>query len=117
MTTSNQKPLSKTGRKSTPPAKRSTKPATKARPPVPQKKPVTPKAPNVIVSKQDKVLGMLRVPSGTTITAIMKATGWQQHSVRGFFAGTVRKKLELNLTSEKINDQRVYRITNTASVK
>ena len=47
---------------------------------------------------------------------MMNATGWQQHSVRGFLAGVVRKKLRLNLTSEKLHDgQRVYRIVESGS--
>jgi Protein of unknown function (DUF3489) len=64
-------------------------------------------------TKQETVLGMLRRPQGATIAAIMKATGWQQHSVRGFFAGVVRKRLKLKLGSNKADGKRVYHLART----
>ena len=61
-------------------------------------------------SKQSRVIAMLQSPAGTTIAAMMKATGWQQHSVRGFLAGVVRKRLKLNLSSKKVDGNQVYQI-------
>ena len=67
-------------------------------------------------SKQARVVAMLRAASGATIDEMVHATGWQQHSVRGFLAGVIRKKLGLNLVSAAAENGRIYRITDhTAS--
>jgi Protein of unknown function (DUF3489) len=66
-------------------------------------------------SKQSRVIAMLQSPAGATIAAMMKATGWQPHSVRGFLAGVVRKRLKLKLASKKIAGARVYQITRAAN--
>src|SRR5207248_9324442 len=61
-------------------------------------------------TKHARILALLRTPAGATIAALMTATEWQQHSVRGFLAGVVRKKLGLNLVSEPTDKGRVYRL-------
>lgn len=68
-------------------------------------------------SKQDDVLSLLRRPEGASLDALVKATGWQKHSVRGFLAGTVRKKLKLPLVSEKVDNIRTYRIGKAKAAK
>ena len=68
-------------------------------------------------TKQSTAIAMLRSPRGTTIDGLMKATGWQQHSVRGFLAGVVRKRLCLNLDSSLVDGRRVYRVTSGKSQK
>ena len=62
-------------------------------------------------TKQAQVVAMLRRPKGATIAQIVAATEWQVHTVRGFFAGALKKKLGLTVTSEKVEGgERVYRI-------
>ena len=68
-------------------------------------------------SKQSRVIAMLQSPAGATIAAMMKATGWQQHSVRGFLAGVVRKRLKLKLGSKKVDGIRMYQIAGVESSK
>jgi hypothetical protein len=61
-------------------------------------------------SKQDEVIAMLRRPEGATIDEVTNATGWQRHTVRGVFSGTLKKKLGLVIDSAKEERGRVYRI-------
>jgi hypothetical protein len=62
-------------------------------------------------TKQALLVELLKRKEGTTIGEVVKATGWQPHSVRGAISGTLKKKLGLAVTSEKVEDRgRVYRI-------
>ena len=63
-----------------------------------------------IGTEHDRIVAMLRLPAGATLASLVTATGWQPHSVRGFLAGVVRKKLGFNLVSEIGAKGRVYRI-------
>src|SRR5712671_2726206 len=65
-------------------------------------------------SKQDAVIAMLRRPEGATVNEVARATGWQRHTVRGLFSGTLKKKLGLTLASAKEERGRVYRIAEPA---
>ena len=67
-------------------------------------------------SKQDAVIAMLRRPEGATVDEVARATGWQRHTVRGVFSGTLKKKLGLTLASGKEERGRVYRVAQPASV-
>ena len=68
-------------------------------------------------SKQSRLIAMLQSPTGASIAAMMKATGWQQHSVRGLLAGVVRKKLMLKLGSKILDGNRIYQIASKGSGK
>jgi hypothetical protein len=96
---------------------RSPRPIPTAASGVAAKKPASAISPAPSASKQSAVLKMLHEPKGTTIADIMKATDWQQHSVRGFFAGIIKKKLALNLVSAKVDGQRIYRIGKSGAAR
>jgi len=99
------KPKSKPKTASRSTSRKTAKPASRKRP-----EPASPKPAAGPDTKHGRIIAMLMTPAGVTIAAIMTATDWQQHSVRGFLAGVVRKKLGLNLVSEQTDKGRVYRI-------
>ena len=86
-------------------------PKTKSNP-LKAKMPETANAQNEVrVTKHDRVLTLLGQPNGASIEDMMQEANWQQHSVRGFLAGTVKRKLGFTLTSTKLEgDVRRYRI-------
>src|SRR6202035_3694466 len=67
-------------------------------------------------SKQDVVIAMLRQPEGATVDEVASVTGWQRHTVRGVFSGTLQKNLGLTLASAKEERGRVYRIAEPAGL-
>jgi hypothetical protein len=68
-------------------------------------------------SKRAQIIAMLRAPGGATIEALMRVTGWQPHSLRGFLAGVIRKELGLNLVSTAAESERVYRIADSTAAR
>src|SRR5436190_13359461 len=85
-------------------------PARAKRPSAPKK--ATPPARKRAAShnKTERVIALLERPEGATLKAIMRATGWQTHSVRGFISGQLKKKMGLNVRSLKREGERVYSI-------
>lgn len=83
-----------------------------------RKRPV--KAPQVVTtppahaSKQGLLLGLLRSAAGATVDQMAEATGWQRHTVRGTISGVLRKKLKLNVVTEKADGGAIYRIVESS---
>ncbi len=114
-TNPNKTTTKKTSAKSNPtPRSKTAAPITVAAetpPPAPDASPRTKEPEFEGATKQDRVLALLSRAEGASIDEMMQATKWQQHSVRGFLAGTVKKKLSFPLTSSKAaGDIRRYRI-------
>jgi Protein of unknown function (DUF3489) len=61
-------------------------------------------------TKTARILALLQRPNGATLETLMKATGWQAHSVRGFLSGQLRKRMHLRLKSSKQDGERVYKL-------
>ena len=62
-------------------------------------------------TKLATLVALLKTPQGATIAALAKATGWQAHSVRGAMSGTLKKAMGLTIVSEKVEGERIYRIS------
>lgn len=70
-----------------------------------------PKAPSKPpTTKAETILGLLRRPKGASIPEMANATGWQNHSVRGFLSGELKKKRSLNVLSDRIDGVLRYRV-------
>lgn len=67
-------------------------------------------APKARVTKLDTILKMLRAKRGAHIQALVEATGWQAHSVRGAIAGQIKRKLGLTVVTERVDGRTIYRI-------
>lgn len=79
------------------------------------KQEVAAEAPAKPKGKLGTLVGLLERPQGATIEAMIEATGWQAHSVRGAMSGSLKKAMGLTVTSEKVDGARVYRITAATS--
>jgi hypothetical protein len=86
------------------------KPATAKRAATSTRAPTKKAAPQPAATKAEMIIGLLRRADGATATDLAKATGWQQHSVRGFLSGDLKKKRGLAVTTEKVDGVTRYRL-------